>query len=176
MAVFGPLVGRLGDIFGRRQSILLGNLFGLIGCVISATANHINVVIGGGIFIGAATSLQQQAWAALGEIVPKKHRGLVLGLFELANIAPGAFGPIIGTVLVRSAGWRWCYWFPFILNTLAFVLIFLFYRPKNQYIKEAGKTRYEEVLDLDWIGMALWGIGLTLFLLGISFGGSQLAW
>jgi MFS family permease len=170
------MVGRLGDIFGRRNSIMLGNLSGLIGCVISATAQQVNVVIGGGIFIGFATSLQQQAWAALGEIVPKKHRALVLGLFEVANVAPGAFGPIIGTALVRAAGWRWVYWFAFILNTVGFFLIFFFYRPKNQYIKEAGKTRWQEVKDLDWIGMFLWGAGLTLFLLGISFGGNQLAW
>jgi len=176
VAVFGPMVGRLGDIFGRRDSIMLGNLSGLIGCVISATATRVEVVIGGGIFIGLATSLQQQAWAALGEIVPKKHRGLVLGLFELANIAPGAFGPIIGTAVVRGAGWRWVYWFAFILDTVGLFLIFLFYRPKNQYIKEAGRTRLQEVMDLDWVGMFLWGVGLTLFLLGISFGGSQLPW
>ncbi|KAF2489707.1 MFS general substrate transporter [Lophium mytilinum] len=176
VAIFGPLVGRLGDIFGRRQSIMLGNLSGLIGCVISATATRVEVVIGGGIFIGLATSLQQQAWASLGEIVPKKYRGLTLGLFELANIAPGAFGPIIGAAIVKGAGWRWVYWFPFILNTIGFFLIFLFYRPKNQYIKEAGRTRMQEVMDLDWIGIALWGVGLTLFLLGISFGGNQLAW
>ncbi|OCK77078.1 MFS general substrate transporter [Lepidopterella palustris CBS 459.81] len=150
VAVFGPLVGRLGDIFGRRNSIMLGNLSGLIGCVISATATRVEVVIGGGIFIGVATLLQQQAWAALGEIVPKKHRGLILGLFELANIAPGAFGPIIGTAFVKGAGWRWVYWLAFILDTLGFCLIFLFYRPKNQYIKVAGRTRFQEVMDLDW--------------------------
>jgi len=176
VAVFGPLVGRLGALYGRRTSIMLGNLSGLIGCVISATATRINVVIGGGIFIGVATSLQQQAWASLGEIVPKRHRGLILGLFELANIAPGAFGPIIGTAVVKGAGWRWVYWIPFIMNTVGFFLIFFFYRPKNQYIREDGKTRLQELKDLDWIGMFLWGVGLTLFLLGISFGGGQLAW
>jgi len=176
VAVFGPLVGQIGDIFGRRNSIMVGNLSGIIGTVISATAHRVDVVIGGGIFIGLATSLQQQAWAALGEIVPKKHRGLILGLFELANIAPGAFGPIIGTVLVQAAGWRWVYWFGFILDCVGLVFIFLFYRPKNQYIKEAGKTTLQEVKDLDWGGMFLWGTGLTLFLLGISFGGSIFPW
>jgi hypothetical protein len=55
-------------------------------------------------------------------------------------------------------------------------MVFIFYRPKNQYIKEEGKTRMQELKDLDWIGFALWAIGLCLFLLGISFGGDLLTW
>lgn len=53
---------------------------------------------------------------------------------------------------------------------------FLFYRPKNQYIREEGKTRIQEIKDLDWIGFALWTAALCLFLLGISFGGDLLTW
>jgi hypothetical protein len=59
---------------------------------------------------------------------------------------------------------------------MGLVMVFLFYRPKNQYIKEEGKTRLQEIKDLDWVGFALWTVGLCLFLLGISFGGDLLAW
>ncbi|OCK73657.1 trichothecene efflux pump [Lepidopterella palustris CBS 459.81] len=176
VGVFGPMVGRLSDIFGRRDFILVGNILGLIGCAVSATAGHVNVVIGGGIFIGVASACQQLAWSGLGEMVPNKYRGLAIGIFELFCVAPGAFGPIIGNAIAATSTWRWVYWVPFILNCLAFVLVFLFYRPKNQYIREEGKTRLQEIVDLDWIGLFLCGTGLCLFLLGISFGGNQLAW
>jgi hypothetical protein len=55
-------------------------------------------------------------------------------------------------------------------------MVFLFYRPNNQYIKEEGKSRLQEVAGLDWVGFALWTAGLLLFLLGISFGGNQMPW
>lgn len=96
VAVFGPLVGSLGDIYGRRTFILLGNAFGVIGCAVGATATTVNTAIAGGIFIGCASACQQLAWSGLAELVPKKYRGLALGLFELSCIPPGAFGPIMG--------------------------------------------------------------------------------
>lgn len=176
MGVFGLLVGRLGDIYGRRNFILLGDLLGLIGCVICATSNSVNVAIGGGIFIGAASACQQLAWAAVSEMVPKKYRGFAIGMFELACVPPGAFGPIMGNAIAQYASWRWAYWVPFILNTVALVMVFFLYHPKNQYIREEGKTRMQEVKDLDWIGFFLCAVGLCLFLLGISFGGNELPW
>jgi MFS family permease len=96
VAVLGPLSGRLSDIFGRRNFILIGNICGVIGCAVAATANHVNVVIGGGVFIGIASTLQQLAWTGVGEMVPKKYRGLALGIFEMASVPPGAFGAIMG--------------------------------------------------------------------------------
>jgi hypothetical protein len=82
----------------------------------------------------------------------------------------------LGNAVAARASWRWVYWVPFILNCIGFVMVFLFYRPKNQYIKEEGKSRLQEVADLDWVGFALWTAGLLLFLLGISFGGNQMPW
>jgi hypothetical protein len=55
-------------------------------------------------------------------------------------------------------------------------MVFIFYRPQNQYIKEEGRTRLQEMADLDWIGIFLYGAGVVLFLLGISFGGSEMPW
>jgi len=176
VAVLGPLVGRLSDIFGRRNFLLFGNLCGLIGCVMCATANSINVAIGGGVFIGVASTLQQLAWTAVGELVPRKYRGLALGIFEMCALPPGAFGPIMGNAIAKYASWRWCYWVPFILNCLGLVSVFLLYRPKNQYIIEEGKTRWQEIWDLDWLGFFLYGNGLLFLLLGISFGGGVFEW
>ncbi|KAI9735349.1 MAG: hypothetical protein M1818_006544 [Claussenomyces sp. TS43310] len=176
VAVFGPLVGRLGDIFGRRQFLLLGNICGLIGCVIAATAHNVNVVIGGGIFIGFASACQQLAWSALGEMVPKKYRGFAIGLFETCCLPPAAFGPVMANAMALHATWRWVYWVPFILNTIGVIMIFLFYRPQNQYIREEGRTTLQEIGDLDWVGFFLYGSGILLFLLGISFGGSLWPW
>jgi MFS family permease len=98
------LVGRLSDIYGRRNFILLGNILGLIGCVMGATAQTVNVAIGGGIFIGCASALQQIAWSSLAEIFPRKYRSLALGIFEAGCIPPGAFGPIMGKTIPPTFG------------------------------------------------------------------------
>ncbi|OCK82586.1 MFS general substrate transporter, partial [Lepidopterella palustris CBS 459.81] len=176
VGVLGPLTGRLSDIFGRRNFILVGNIFGLIGCVVCATATRVDVAIGGGTFIGVASAFQQLAWTAVGELVPRKYRAFALGAFEMCALPPGAFGAIMGNAIAAHTTWRWVYWVPFILNTAGLFAVFLFYRPKNQYIREEGKTVMQELFDLDWMGFFLYGNGLLLLLLGISFGGNVFPW
>lgn len=95
-AALAPLVGRFGDIYGRRKFLLAGNLLGVLGTVISATAHNINTLIGGGILIGVASSMRQLAWSCLGEIVPKKNRGLAFSMLQGSLSVAAAFGPVIG--------------------------------------------------------------------------------
>lgn len=80
------------------------------------------------------------------------------------------------TVFVKHTSWRSIYWLAFAMNAFAGVLVFLFYHPVNQYIREEGKTVWQQVLSLDWIGTFLLLSGLVLFLLGITFGGGQFPW
>ena len=91
-----PFVGRLSDIFGRRWIIILGSVMSLIGCCLFAKATSINECIGAGVLVGVGGTLHQICWSALGEVVPKRSRGIAFGILE-GSIAPAsAFGPIIG--------------------------------------------------------------------------------
>ncbi|KAF2815944.1 trichothecene efflux pump [Mytilinidion resinicola] len=175
-AVVSPLVGRMSDIFGRRNFLLVGNLLGLIGCAIAATAHNINVIIGGSVLIGIGSGLHQTAWACLAEVVPKRARSVASGFFESTLALAQAFGPVIATVFVKHASWRAIYWLPFAMNCFAGALVFFFYHPVNQYIREEGKTVWQQAVALDWVGTFLLVSGLVLFLLGITFGGSQFPW
>ncbi|OCK77155.1 trichothecene efflux pump [Lepidopterella palustris CBS 459.81] len=175
-AVISPLIGRMSDIFGRRNFLLVGNTLALIGCAVAATAKNINTVIGGSCLVGLGSGLHQLAWASLAEVVPKRSRSVASGLFETTLAIAQAFGPVIGAAMVKYASWRAAYWFPFAMNCTALLLVFFFYHPVNQYIHEEGKTPWQQVLALDWIGTFLLVSGLLLFLLGITFGGGQFPW
>lgn len=78
--------------------------------------------------------------------------------------------------LIAGATWRWIYYINAILNFVALVLVFLCYHPTNQYIREEGKTRFQQVKALDWVGNLLFAAGLVLFLIGLSFGGNRYPW
>src|ERR1700744_2539039 len=95
-AAVAPVVGRLGDIYGRRNFLLVGNLLAMIGTVVAATATTVNSAIVGGTFVGVATSMRQLAWACLGEIVPKRDRGLAFAFLQQSLGGAAAFGPVIG--------------------------------------------------------------------------------
>jgi MFS family permease len=101
-AVISPLVGRMSDIFGRRNFLLAGNILALIGCAIAANANNVNMVIGGSVLIGIGSGLHQIAWACLAEVVPKQSRAVASGLFETSLAIAQAFGPVIGKSLLSQ--------------------------------------------------------------------------
>jgi MFS family permease len=147
----------------------------MIGCAVAATAKNINTLIGASTLIGVGSAMHQLAWSCLAELVPKKSRGLALGIFT-ASLAPAsAFAPVIGNAFVSSSSWRFAYWLPFALDGAALLLVFLFYRPINQYIRHEDETIMQQIAALDWVGLFLLISGLVLFLLGISFGGHKVS-
>ncbi|KAK9379740.1 trichothecene efflux pump [Kockiozyma suomiensis] len=175
-AVLSPFVGRLSDIFGRRNFLLLGNVLSVIGCLISATTHRVDVVIGGAAFIGAGSSMHQLAWSALSEMVPRKSRSVALGIFMMSISVTSSFGALIAYVMVKHTTWRDIYWFAFSLNASATVLVFFFYKTSQKGIRDEGLTTWQSVKQLDILGFFLFLAGLVLFLLGISFGGNQFPW
>ena len=60
---------------------------------------------------------------------------------------------------------------------LALVLISVFYWPPGFLgLHPDGKTRRQQFLELDFFGLLLFGGGLTVFLVGIGFGGNPYPW
>lgn len=57
-SVFLTLVGRLGDIFGRRWFMIGGCFMGIIGSAICGSAKNIPTIVGGTVFIGIAGAVQ----------------------------------------------------------------------------------------------------------------------
>ena len=69
-AVWFPIIGRLGDIFGRRWLMILGGVFGIIGSIVCAVAPNILVLIGGNVFLGSASAFQLSFSYVLQELLP----------------------------------------------------------------------------------------------------------
>ena len=120
LAVGYTLVGRLSDIFGRRWFFIGASLMATMGCIIGATASHINQLIAGSAFIGLATAAQLSFNYIITELVPMKDRFYVLAGVFLVAIPFSAFGPVISRLLIvhATAGWRWDYYMNIIVSKL----------------------------------------------------------
>lgn len=58
------------------------------------------------------------------------------------------------------------------------IFLYIYYRPPSFNTKHStdGKTKLQLLAELDYVGLALFAIGLTLFLVSINFGGRQYPW
>lgn len=164
--------GRLSDLFGRRWFFIGGNLLALVGSAIAAAAPNVNTLIGGNLLYGMGECIQVSFGVAIGELVPNKYRPVVISLIFLAAAPFSAFGPTIARRFIAiGMGWRWCYILGIILIALAAILLFFFYHPPNFDMLHEKKSKKQQMSELDYVGMVLWTSGLTLFLLGLSWGG-----
>lgn len=103
VSCLSPFVGRLGDIFGRRNILIAGNLIAAIGCIVAAVGQNVNTVIGGSVLIGVGSSGHQVSWSCIGEVVPRNYRSMAIGFFEASAVPASAFGALIGKLLPSFA-------------------------------------------------------------------------
>lgn len=173
------LVGRLSDIFGRRYIVLGGGVLSLIGCIIGATAQSVETLIAASVFNGIAAAQQLSFGIFLGELVPNRLRGPVIGGVFLSAVPFSVFGPSIARAFITNtaAGWRWSFYMSIIFAAIALVLAFFFYHPPSYaQLHIGGKSKAQQVKELDYIGITLFVSGCVLFLVGLSWGGVAYPW
>ncbi|OAG39068.1 hypothetical protein AYO21_06788 [Fonsecaea monophora] len=172
------LFGRLSDIFGRRWFVIYSNALVLVGSIVACTAQSISALIVSNVFIGLGGAAQFSYGCILPELVPCKARGLVNGFIMVFSIPGAAFGPVIAKALIvnTAAGWRWNYYLTIIMQGIAILLFFLFYRPPTFQMLHMNRTLKEKVMTLDFGGITLFLAGMVLFLLGINWGGNIYPW
>ena len=73
-------------------------------------------------------------------------------------------------------GWRWCFYINIIFVGIAIVLLFFFYHPPTFDLLHERKTKRQILKELDYLGIFLWTAGLTIFLMGLSWGGTMYPW
>ncbi len=78
-AALAPQVGRLSDVLDRRYLASLPPLIAFAGAVMSAKAQSMSVLIGGGILIGVMLATVGVIQAIPSEVLPMKYRPLANG-------------------------------------------------------------------------------------------------
>ncbi|KAL6704665.1 hypothetical protein ACN47E_007947 [Coniothyrium glycines] len=178
-AIGFTLVGRLSDIFGRRWFFIASSVLGLIGNIIGASAQSINMLIATNSINGLAAAGQLSFHIVLGELVPNSLRGPVNAFVLSTSIPFAVFGPPVARSLYQTTAlqWRWCYIMGCIVNTFAIALYFFFYHPPTyEMLHVGGKSKLKQLKTLDWLGIFLFSTGLVVFLVGMNWGGSAYPW
>lgn len=155
--------GRLADIYGRVKLYDLGFVvFTVSSGLCSASPNGISLVVFRLVQgVGAALIFANNA-AILTDAFPATERGRALGINQIGGIGGSVSGLVLGGVLTATLGWRSIFWINLPIGGFASLWAYT-------KLKELSQ-RPEETEKIDPIGMALFGFGLTIFLLGLTFG------
>ncbi|KAJ9604531.1 hypothetical protein H2200_010644 [Cladophialophora chaetospira] len=168
------LAGAISDVFGRRWTIVAGEVIAIIGSIIACTSQSTLMLAAASTVIGFGCGIIFVSYAGIQELVPNKWRGL-LGLTECAMTLPWALaGTLIATCLNANtaAKWRWCYYIGIIYGVLSMIGTILFYHPPPRPQYDFEKSRLQQLKEIDYIGFLLYTGGLTIFLIGLTWAGT----
>lgn len=125
-SVFTPIMGRLGDIYGKQRMLVLSLLFLSLGSLMAALAPTIGVLILARVLQGVGGGVLPLAFGIIRDEFPHhKIGGAVSVVSSLLAVGFGA-GIVLAGPLTSGLGFRWLFWLPFIvtaLTALATVLV-----------------------------------------------------
>ena len=157
--------GRLGDMYGRVRMYNIGFvIFTLAAVALSFDPFHLGSgaiwlivwrVIQG---VGGAM-LMSSSSAILTDAFPANQRGMALGVNMVAAVSGSFLGLLIGGVL-SEINWKAIFWVGVPIGLIGTVW-------SLRSLKELGIRSPGRV---DWAGTVTFGVGLTVLLIGITYG------
>lgn len=122
-AVCAPVLGRLGDMYGKRRMLLvaLGAVTG--GSALGAVAPGIELLIVARVLQGASLGVVALGISIMRDVLPPGRVGGGIALMSSSLGIGGAIGlPITGAV-AQQASWRWLFAGAAVLGALQFLLV-----------------------------------------------------
>lgn len=149
--VIGSIViGKPGDVFGRRVMLSLCGVLFFISALGCALAHHWHVLLFsrflGGVAIGAASVM---APMYIAEISPGRLRGRLVAVAQF-NIVAGILAAFFSNYLLVDAGeanWRWMFGVMTVPSALFFLLLFLVPESPRWLVKKGRVEKARSVLQ-----------------------------
>ncbi len=171
-AAFAPILGKLGDVIGRRVTLLLGILVFIIGNIMTAVAPSLFFMIIARFIVGiGSAAIAPVVLAYIVTEFPREKVASGFSLYMLISSAAVIFGPTLGGLIITVWGWRAMMWICVLISGIVFLGCFI--------ASKENKTARKSLSGFDGLGSALVLIFFSLLLcvpsFGQNFGWSSLA-
>jgi EmrB/QacA subfamily drug resistance transporter len=109
-ATIVPVYGRLGDLRGRREQLLVALGVFTLGSLACGIAQSLPQLVAARVLQGlGGGGLMVLSQALIGELVPPRERPRFQGYFATVFMASSIGGPVVGGIVVSHVSWRWLF-------------------------------------------------------------------
>ena len=162
-AACAPILGKVGDVIGRKRTLLLGIAVFTLGNVLSALANSLVFMMVARFVVGIGTAAMTPViMAYIVTNFPPNQVAKGFSLYMLISSASVIFGPTLGGLIISAYDWRAMLWVCVAICAATFIACIL----------TAGKqdSQRRPLQNFDGIGAVLVLIFFSLLLCVPSFG------
>ncbi|ALH80367.1 MFS transporter [Sphingopyxis macrogoltabida] len=105
-AAIAAIVGRLGDLFGRRQVLVVVLIIGAVGSLISALSTNFPVLLAGRLMQGVTGAILPLCIGLVHENAGKERAPMAIGLMISGASIGTAAGLVVGGMIVDNFSWH----------------------------------------------------------------------
>ena len=161
-AVLTPILGKLGDRFGKERLLVLSLAAFLVGCIGCAVAPNIWALIAFRLVSGAAGAVFPLSFGIIRDEFPRDKMKVGIGLLSAVFGIGGGFGLELSGVIVDNTSWRWIFGIGAVGVAFAMLLV-------HRFVPESP-VRSSARIDVP--GAVLLSVVLVTLLVALSEGGS----
>lgn len=158
-SVCTPILGRLGDLYGKRRTLVGALLAISAGCVISASADSLGWMVTGRLVQGAGGAVFPLCFAIIRDHFPPVGRPHAFVAISTVMSVGGAAGTVVAGPILQRLSSHWLFWVPAVVSALA-ALASARLVPATTPVRSGAR--------IGWTGAVLLASWLTLLLLAIS--------
>ena len=159
-SVLTPILGRLGDMVGKRRVLIVVLAILAAGTLLAALAPNLVVLIVARALQGAAGAILPLSIGIVRDELPRERVGVTVGLLSAIFGVGAGVGIVAAGPIVEHLSWHWLFWLPLVLVVVALAGAVL--GMKESPVRTPGR--------LDVLGAGILSVALVSLLLAISKG------
>src|SRR4051812_23096870 len=159
-SVATPIVGRLGDMFGKERMLVITLAVFGAGSLVAALSHTIGMLIAGRVIQGVGGAVFPLAFGIIRDEFPPEKVATGIGLISATFGIGGGAGLVLSGVIVDHLPYEWIFWLGLIAVVVAVVATHLF----------VPESPVKSPARIDWVGAGLLSGGLASLLIAVSEG------
>ena len=176
-ALLGPPISQAADYWGRKWFIVVLSTFGVVGSIVVSRADSMGQAIAGEVIIGVAYGCQPLLFAIGSEILPRRVRPAAQAGLNISGALGAIVALLAGSALTSTNpfGFRAFWYISTGIFAASTIICAILYNPPLRPL-QTQLSMGEKLARLDWVAYALLASGITLFVMGLSWGDNPYAW